>query len=815
MARWQPQWLVVVGLWGCIEGNALDQALTGQGNPTPAVTTDTPDQGPDAAPLDGGGACVPDAPCGAPAVGVCAPGRQLCVEGEAPRCMGERGPQAEICDTLDNDCDGQVDEVDCPSCRAGEAQPCFSGLEGVLNVGPCRAGQQACGADGRFGVCEGEVVPLGETCNGADDDCDGTTDEGFEVGAACQAGVGQCATDGVVLCSAGGMRCSAQALAPEPEQCNAIDDDCDGTVDEDFALGEPCSAGVGACRRQAERICGDVEGLCQAAPGVPDGETCNGIDDDCDGATDEGLLPCYSGPDGTAGMGRCRRGRRLCADIECVGEVLPLVEACNGADDDCDGSTDENLNDCRCMPGERVGCYEGPGEPGFGICTEGSRLCGAGGAFGPCTGVIGPRAEDCNGLDDNCDGSVDEGLVRACGQVGGRCREGQQRCLEGRWGACDGSVGPQAESCNAVDDDCDGSTDEGVSRACGTDEGACVAGQQACQNGVFGGCAGGVSPMAEGCNRQDDDCDSRIDEGTQNACGGCGPVAAEQCNGVDDDCDGGTDEGLANCRPCNNDGQCADGNPCTDDLCRNGQCIIQPNDAPCDDGNFCNGADRCLDRQCIRHDNPVACPRFCSDAEQRCIDCLGPPDCPVQPTTEWSECFGFAGECGRDGVQVRQVFSPTCEGGTCGQGVQEEQRPCTQETDGQRCGGGVCLDGRCAALRTLTARSTGRLTAEARARVACDQTGVSCVSEGVNHPCEIQCPEGAVASVCCSNGSACGGNPSAPNFNRVLADLSIDGLDALACGGLGFEQADCTGRVAAGPANLLCFFDLDNGGIPP
>jgi hypothetical protein len=83
-------------------------------------------------------------------------------------------------------------------------------------------------------------------------------------------------------------------------------------------------------------------------------ELCNGQDDDCDGAVDESptnpLTPltqaCYSGPSGTASVGVCQTGTQTClngAFGDCVGEVTPTAETCNGLDDDCNGSIDDGV----------------------------------------------------------------------------------------------------------------------------------------------------------------------------------------------------------------------------------------------------------------------------------------------------------------------------------------------------------------------------------------------------------------------------------------------------------------------------------------
>ncbi len=92
-------------------------------------------------------------------------------------------PIAEVCDGTDNDCDGQVDEIGCP-CTGDTA--CFAGPPDARGVGACRDGARACDDRGeQFLACEGSVGPVAEACNGADDDCDGETDEGCCNGAPC------------------------------------------------------------------------------------------------------------------------------------------------------------------------------------------------------------------------------------------------------------------------------------------------------------------------------------------------------------------------------------------------------------------------------------------------------------------------------------------------------------------------------------------------------------------------------------------------------------------------------------------------------
>jgi hypothetical protein len=241
-------------------------------------------------------------------------------------------------DGEDNDADGLLDfpddpgcaspedddEANPPECAPGATEPCGS------DVGACAPGTRAC-VEGRWGPCEGATVAADETCDGLDDDCDGAVDEAITE--ACDAfgcaGVRACVEDSGVE---GGAWTACVPTSPEPERCDGVDNDCDGTVDDGIV--EACQ--VSTCA--GTRIC--VPGgageftACQVSPQP---ELCNGADDDCNGVPDD--LPAL-----TCGVGACAATAPACAGgapNTCV-PGAPTPELCNGLDDDCSGVPDDN-----------------------------------------------------------------------------------------------------------------------------------------------------------------------------------------------------------------------------------------------------------------------------------------------------------------------------------------------------------------------------------------------------------------------------------------------------------------------------------------
>ncbi len=482
-------------------------------------------------------------------------------------------------------------------------------------------------------ACSSHILPCEprgeEGCNGFDDDCDGRIDEGFDVGQPCDGDDADFCTNGTLTCTSNGsgVECANEDPADLVETCNDLDDDCDGDTDE----------GLPAC-------------ACSNG-GSPGQEICNAVDDDCDGQIDEDLPACACSNGGSPGQ-----------------------ETCNAIDDDCDGAVDNGFP-------VGIACDSDDLDE----CQNGTTTCTSDGTDVECVNEDPVDiVEACNNLDDDCDGDTDEDLPACACSNGGS--PGQEICnavdddCDGQIDedlpacACSNGGSPGQETCNAIDDDCDGAVDNGfpVGIACDSDD------LDECQNGTTTctsdgtdvecvnedpvdiveacnnldddcdgdtdedlpacACSNGGSPEQETCNAVDDDCDGEIDNLAACACSGGASPSREICDGIDNDCDEQIDEDNGSGGACHGFGDpCASSIDCVSQICA-GDSFDKYCSEECDisQPSSCPGGYRC--RQGSNRD-------YCSRDYSLCdsdADCAPDGVCTIQETDDQ---LSLRGEC--------------------------------------------------------------------------------------------------------------------------------------------------------------------------
>jgi hypothetical protein len=326
---------------------------------------------------------------------------------------------------------------------------------------------------------------------------------------------------------------------------DGVDQDCNGS-DLPCPPSPPDVDNDGDGYTENQGDCNDAESTIH--PGAT--EVCNGIDDNCNGSVDEGCLSFYQDSDGD-GYGNANVRREAVSQprgyvtdsTDCndgnAGIHPGAAEVCNGIDDNCNGSVDEGcLSFYQDSDGDGYGnanvSLEAFSQP-RGYVTDRTD-CKDGNA-----GIHPGAAEVCNGIDDNCNGSVDEGCqsfykdsdgdgygngkvkIEAFLQPRGYVADGTD-CNDG-----DATIHPgAAEVCNGIDDNCNGSVDEGCRRFFRDSDGDGYGNAKISQIAVFQprgyvtnstDCNDGDAAINPGeietCNQIDDNCDGRVDEGCQ------------------------------------------------------------------------------------------------------------------------------------------------------------------------------------------------------------------------------------------------------------------------------------------------------------
>jgi MYXO-CTERM domain-containing protein len=484
-------------------------------------------------------------------------------------------------------------------------------------------------------------------------------------------------------------------------------------------------------------------------------ETCNMMDDDCDGEVDEGLPKYCDKPNGMNSKYTCEK----------------IVESlCDGKDDDCDGKIDEDFP-MQCS-----------------TCTSST-------------------TEVCDGVDNDCDQKVDEGAstMESCGTGKGECEPGMLYCVDGTE-ACQGEVGPSKETCDCKDNNCDGTIDEDSGDGLCGNGARCVG----CECLPFcdataefaATCAGGRTPQFQ----DNGECLCIIDTCNLKECQastimrgedvGCAPADAavgvcqckagkciapcdgvmcatgEICNPrtggcVEDSCRGLGCSGDEICEPAS--GECMK-DPCLeaecgdDEVCRDGKCEASCAQIFCGDGRLCQGG-KCVEDRCA--DSACGDDETCNPDSGKCVDDL----CVGMTCKEQQVCAATTGECVADPCwNVTCPKSQTCTDGECFFGGTKPVQPSREDgrTRLVATGGGGCacsvpgpaqpgssgralllgLVGLVLAWRRRRSSIAGALAVAALASLAALTTGCRvtpfCVDCAEKAPSSSDIPDGAV-----------------------------------------------------------------------
>ncbi|MBI5895304.1 MAG: hypothetical protein HZB24_04595 [Desulfobacterales bacterium] len=479
---------------------------------------------------------------------------------------------AEICNNIDEDCDAQVDEgVLLTFYQDGDRD----------TFGNAAITTQACAAPSGYVTSSNDcddtrstVNPVAtEACNGLDDNCNAQTDEGvlltFYRDADSDTYGNAAATTQACTVPAGYVTssndCNDTLASVHPgasETCNEVDDNCNGMSDEPYVTfyrdadsdkhgnltvtTRACAAPTGYVASNDD--CNDA--LATVYPGAS--ETCNGTDDNCNGSVDEGVLLTFYRDTDSDTYGNAAATTQACTvpagyvttSNDCNDTLASIhpgaSETCNGADDNCNGSIDE---------GVLVTFYRDADSDTYGNAAATTQACTVPAGYvttsNDCNDTqasIHPGAnETCNGAADNCNGSTDEGVLLtfyrdADSDTYGNAGITTQACAVPSGYAnnstdCNDSLAaihPGAtEICNNLDENCDGTVDEGVRLtfyrdADGDGHGNSASASQACS------APANYVASADDCN----DANAAIY-----------PGATETCNQADDNCNGSADEG--------------------------------------------------------------------------------------------------------------------------------------------------------------------------------------------------------------------------------------------------------------------------------
>ena len=469
-------------------------------------------------------------------------------------CEGDRRPVTDICDYLDNNCDGTSDEAyTYKEEKSGKALAINAACDGV---GECGAGKVECTPGKDKATCDTD--PTGskkqnklEVCDNKDNNCDGTTDENLTAiaDASCSK-LGACSGGSIqklsTVCKAGKWVCD-YAKIPNIE----------------FDKAQPCTPGDAFCH------CAGLGTACYKLHEA----TCDGVDNDCSGLVDEDFVyldteeggktvkKTYGTGNTSCGTGFCYGGKIVCTaskdglTCDTIGKIDK--EICDHKDNDCNGLTDDAMTvlDSNCKlagvcnkDNVKAVCKIGKWECNYGNVTghEGQAVKSCDFADKVCK-FAGATEKSCDNKDNDCDGETDEDfkytnigdggkattLAKHAACSTGECAGGKVVCDKaGTNVTCDSIDKSSKEICDTKDNDCDGLTDEdykyieqGSKKSLGVNEtcdgiGACGVGKVECIPGKTDAVTCNTDPngskagtQKEVCDDADNDCNTQTDEG--------------------------------------------------------------------------------------------------------------------------------------------------------------------------------------------------------------------------------------------------------------------------------------------------------------
>ncbi len=508
--------------------------------------------------------------------------------------------------------------------------------------------------------------------------------------------------------------CSGQCVDTQTSEdhCGTCNHACNTYGDHSLAL---CSQGT--CQRACADGWVDADGDwigaadpttsngCETActPTADPTEVCDGVDNNCNGQVDEGLLTTYYRDDDGDGYGVDGDSKQLCAPDQtnnytatqagdCDDTAFSInpgaTEVCNNIDDDCDGNTDPG---CGCTQGHTANCYSGAnGTEGVGECVHGTKTCDASGQYGACQGEVTPTTEVCDDQKDNdCDGKTDcddpDCDAQSCGGGGAICHAGACCTSQNDAAFCS----DQGAQCGQLS----GSDNCGVARN-NVNCGACPGGSTCDANNT---CHENPDKCGDG---QDNDGDGKVD-----------------C--ADDDCQAqACGDGNAHCS----------GYACHELTCDDGKDNDRDGLTDCEDvddcpaGTACSANGTCHQQACCTFDKATFCGNSCSASlsgtdscgqSQSGIDC---GTCPGGSTCDTSNdtCHENTDKCGdgkdNDNDGAADCADSDCDGQSCGPGgkICYSQACCMPQSDADfcvgACGSTTKMDN-CGVQRTVSCKA--------------------------------------------------------------------------------------------------------------